>query len=127
MKNWEWPGDEATVLNLCDTPLGLEGTVAIGRMLSSHHCQAHDVQNHLSRCELTTAGGGLPNTDSLNLGDNISSEAVRDVGQQLCQMPQNKSITDLNLDGNSFTGEGIVVLAGFMHICPCLQYLHSCS
>ena len=110
-------------LDLSDNPLGLEGTVAIGRMLSSNHCQPGWV--FLSSCELTTAGGGLPNTDSLNLGDNISGEAVRDVGQQLCQMPQNNNITWLDLDGNSFTGEGIQILTGFLHICPCLIYLSS--
>ena len=110
-------------LDLSDNPLGLEGTVAIGRMLSSNHCQPGSVD--LFSCELTIAGGGLPNTDSLNLGDNISGEAVRDVGQQLCQMPQNNTITILVLDGNSFTGEGIHILAGFMHLCPCLSYLYS--
>ena len=110
-------------LDLTDNPLGLKGAIDIGRMLSSNHCQPQRV--FLSRCELTTAGGGLPNTDSLNLGDNISGEAVRDVGQQLCQMTQNNTITMLNLDGNSFTGEGIHILAGFMHICPSLKYLYS--
>ena len=111
-------------LDLSNNPLGLEGTISIGRMLSSKHCQPNYVQ--LSRCELTTAGGGLPNNASLNLGNNISGEAVRDVGQQLCQMPQNDSITWLTLDGNSFTGEGINILAGFMHLCPCLTFLCSC-
>ena len=101
-------------LNLSNNPLGLEGTVVIGRMLGSNHCQAFCV--FLFSCELTTAGGGLPNTDSLNLGDNISGEAVRDVGQQLCLMPQNNTITYLYLDGNSFTGEGIHILAGFLFI-----------
>ena len=113
----------ASKLDLSDNPLGLEGTVAIGRMLSSNHCQLQWVD--LSSCELTTAGGGLPNTDSLNLGDNISGEAVRDVRQQLCQMPQNNTITWLVLNGNSFTGEGVHILAGFLYICPCLQYLYS--
>ena len=108
-------------LDLSDNPLGLEGTVVIGKMLSSNHCQPGSVI--LSNCELTTAGGALPNTDSLNLGDNISGEAVRDVGQQICQMPQNN--TWLELDGNSFTGEGIHVLAGFLYLCPCLGYLSS--
>ena len=117
--------NDAYGLVLSDNPLGLEGTVAIGRMLSSNQYRPNGVR--LSSCELTTAGGGIPNTDSLNLGDNISSEGVRDVGKQLCKMPQNNNITFLNLDGNSFTGEGIVVLAGFMHICPCLEYLHSCN
>ena len=112
-------------LDLSDNQLGLEGTLAVGRMLSSSHCQAWGV--FLSRCKLTTDGGGLPNTDSLNVGINISGETVRDVGQQLCQMPQNNTIEYLVLDGNSFTGEGIHILAGFMHLCPCLQYLCSCD
>ena len=110
-------------LNLSGNPLGLEGTLAVGRMLSSSHCQLGMVD--LSRCKLTTDGGGLPNTVSLNVGINISGETVRDVGQQLCQMPQNNTITSLDLVGNSFTGEGINILAGFMHLCPCLENLYS--
>ena len=110
-------------LDLGDNPLGLKGTLAVGKMFSSSHCQHWNF--HLSRCKLTTDGGGLPNTDSLNVGINISDETVRDVGQQLCQMPQNKIITILVLDGNSFTGEGIHILAGFMHLCSCLKYLYS--
>ena len=110
-------------LDLSDNPLGLEGTVAIGRMLSNNHCQFRSL--NLSSCELTTAEGGILNTDSLNLGDNISGESVRDVGQQLCQMPQNNTITWLHLDGNSFTGEDIQILAGFLYICPCLNILYS--
>ena len=110
-------------LVLSDNPLGLEGTLTVGRMLSSSHCQPISVD--LSRCKLTTDGGGLPNTDSLNVGINISGETVRDVGQQLCQMPQTNTITCLVLNGNSFTGEGIHILAGFMHLCPCLKYLSS--
>ena len=110
-------------LILSDNPLGLKGTRAIGRMLSSSHYQPGRV--YLSRCKLTTAGGGLPNTDSLNVGINISGETVlvRDVGQQLCQMPQNNTITTLALDGNSFAGEGIHILAGLVHLCPCLKIL----
>ena len=123
----EFDPDKEDKINLSDNPLGLEGTVAIGRMLSSNYCQSKWVD--LSRCELTTAGGGLPNTDSLNLGDNITGEVVkiRDVGQQLCQMPHNNTITWLELDGNGFTGEGIHILAGFMCLCPCLEYLSSCN
>ena len=99
-------------LHLTKNALGLEGTLAVGRMLSSNHCQVCDL--HLMECELTTAGGGLPNTDSLNVGSNISSEIVR---QQLCQMPQNNTVTELILSGNTFTGNGIHVLAGFMCLC----------
>ena len=32
-------------------------------------------------------------------------------------MPQSSTIAWLNLGGNSFTGEGIHILAGFMHLC----------
>ena len=112
-------------LDLSDNPLGLEGTLAVGGMLSSSHCQPGIV--NLFRCKLTTDGGGLPNTDSLNVGINISGETVRDVGLQLCQMPQNNTITMLFLDGNSFAGEDIHILAGFMHLCSCLKHLFSCD
>ena len=107
-------------LVLNDNLLGLEGALAVGRMLSSDYCQLTDL--HLSGCKLTTAGGGLPNTDPLNVDNNIFSESVRDVGQQLCQMPQNNLITKLKLDGNSFTGNSINILAAFMYLCPGLEY-----
>ena len=112
------PQDE---LILDDNLLGLEGVLAVGRMLSSNQCQLEVLQ--LSRCRLTTAGGGLPNTDPLNLGYNISNESVRNVGQQLCQMPQNNTISMLDLDGNSFTGNNINILVAFMYLCPGLEWL----
>ena len=97
-------------LYLSDNPLGLEGSLAVGRIISSSHCQVD-----LSRCELTTAGINLSCTGSLNT---TSSVAVRDIGQQLCQMPQSGTILILELSGNSFTGEGIHILASFIHLCP---------
>lgn len=105
-------------ISVADNMVGLEGTVAVGRMLSSSCCQL--VQVILSRCELTTARESVPNTDDLNLGNTVVLEAIRDVGQQLCQMDQSSTITNINLDGNSFTGVGIHILAGFIHLCPCL-------
>ena len=108
-----------STLDLCHNPLGLEGTRAVGRILSSTCSQLLDAI--LCRCELT-AGGGPPNADSLNLDNTISCETV---GQQLCQMPQSSTITKLELDCNSFTGEGIHILAGFMHLCPCLNHLYT--
>ena len=101
-----------STFDLSGNPLGLEGAMAVGRMLSSSHCKLRCVE--LSRCDLTTAGGGLPSTDS------ISCEAV---GRQLCQMPQTSTIRWLDLDRNSFTGDGIHILAGFMHLCPGLSSL----
>ena len=117
-------------LNLSENPLGLEGTVAVCRMLCSSHChQLHSI--NLSSCELTTTQGGLPttavdcppNTDTLN-PMHISCKTV---GQKLCQMPQNSHITWLELNDNSFTGEGIHVLAGFMYLCLCLENLYTCD
>ena len=104
-------------LNLSGNPLGLEGTIAIGRMLSSSHYNLCHV--YLSRCDLTAAGSDLPSTDSI-----ISCEAV---GRQLYQMPQSSTISWLDLDHNSFTGDGIHILAGFMHLCPGLWYLETCD
>ena len=105
-------------LYLRNNALGLEGAKTVGRMLSNNHCQLRCLD--LSECELTTAGGVLPKTDSLNLDSNISSETVR---QQLCQMPQNNTITELILNGNTFTGNGIHILAGFMCLCLNLDNL----
>ena len=102
------------VLYLSGNPLELEGTLTVGRMLSSSHCKLQDF--HLSRCDLTTAGGGIPSADS------ISCEAV---GRQLCQMPQTSITSCLYLDHNSFTGDGIHILAGFMHLCPRLRFLNT--
>ena len=65
-------------INLSDNMIGLEGTAAVGRMLSSSHCQL--VQVILSRCELTTSRDIVLNTDVNNLDD---AKAIRDVGQQL--------------------------------------------
>ena len=111
----ELKAEDLYKLDLNDNPLGLEGTIVVGRMLSSGHCKSFSV--NLSRCDLTTAGGGLPSTDS------ISCEAV---GRQLCQMmPQTSTIRWLHLDHNSFTGDGIHILAGFMHLCPCLLSLYT--
>ena len=110
-------------LVFADNPLGIEGAIPVSKTLNSRQC--HSLMVDLSRCKLTTDGGGLPNTGSLNAGINISGETVRDVGQQLCQMPQNNTIRLLVLDCNSFTGEGIHILAGFMHLCPCLEHLFS--
>ena len=114
-------------LVLDDNLLGLEGAFAVCRMLSSNQCQL--IELYLSMCKLTTARGGLPNTYPLNVGNNIHvySESVRDVGQQLCQMSQNNTISMLDLDGNSFTSNSIKVLAAFMYLCPGLQSLHTCN
>ena len=96
-------------LDLSNNPLGLEGVTPVGIMLHSNHCKTDYVD--LSRCKLTTSGGDLTNTNSLK------------VGQQLCLLPYNCTVGVLYLDGNSFTGEGVHILAGLMHLCRSLKYL----
>ena len=102
-------------LDLSGNPLGLEGTIIFGRILSSTHCSIARMVK-LSGCDLITTRGGLPSTDS---------KSCEGVGRQLCQMPQTSTIRSLHLDHNSFTGDGIQILAGFMHLCPGLRNLYT--
>jgi hypothetical protein len=92
------------VLYLSDNPLGLKGSIAIARIISSIHYQSLS-RIELSRCGLTIAEINPSSTESLY--DTISSVAERDIGQQFCQMPQSSTISLLDLSGNSFTGESI--------------------
>ena len=114
-------------LFLNDNHLGLEGAMAVGRILCSQYCQFENL--HLSNCKLTSAEASLPSTDPIKLGNNTSNEVARDAGQQLCQSltPQNNTITFLGLDGNSFMGNGIHILVAFIYLCPCLKYLSTCN
>jgi hypothetical protein len=109
-------------LLLSDNPLGLEGSIAVARIISSSHCQSLS-QIHLSRCGLTIAEINPSSTESLC--DTISSVAERDIGQQLCHIPQSSTTSVLVLNGNSFTGEGIHILAGFIHLYPCMKCLYT--
>ena len=108
-------------LYFSDNPLGLEGSIAFARIISSSHCQLMRVK--LSRCELTTGAINPSGTESLNTRDLSSVAEIDTTGQQLCQMPQSSTIPILQLNGNRFKGEGIHILAGFIHLCPCMKLL----
>ena len=95
-------------LLLGDNPLGTKEAFIIGLMLSM--CRYEFTTLDLSRCQLTKSE---PSNDSSKLA----------IGQQLCQLPQTDILIDLTLDGNRFTGNGIYILAGFMHLCRCLRFL----
>ena len=110
-------------LYLSDNPLGLEGSIAVARIISSSHSQLMDVD--LSRCELTTAIINPSGTESLNTRDLSSVAEIDTIGQQLRQMPQSSTISTLGLSGNRFKREGIHILAGFIHLCPCMRLLNT--
>ena len=103
-------------LHLGDSHLGPKEAYFIGVMLSN--CTHKFATLNLSRCQLTrTETSNDPRKFHSNTSDVIK------IGQQLCQLPQTDILVDLNLDGNSFTVQGIHILAGFMHLCPCLKLL----
>lgn len=97
-------------LYLDQNPLGIEGVLAIGKMLSSSYCQLSRLS--LSECQLTT---------TTNLGGDVTEELVESVGKQLCKMQPNETITKLFVEGNTFTGKGIYILAGLFHLCPSIE------
>ena len=111
-------------LFLDDNQLGQKGTIEVCKMLVCSRCRFATI--HLRRCtlcRLTTAGYASSNTDSVSLSNSVSCESI---GQQLCQMPKKYSIRCLCLDGNNFSGDGIHILIGIMHICTQLVDLN-CS
>ena len=91
-------------LRLNGNPFQSEGTLVIGKMLSSTNCCQF---LNLSKCQLAEG----------------KSDITRNIGQQLCQLPQNDTIQQLILDENCFTGECIHVLVGFIHLCPNMRFL----
>ena len=106
-----------TQLDLEDNPLGLEGVIAIGKMLGNEELW----KLNLSRCQLATIFE--ESVVSLNPNDDIYNVMVRDVGEQLCELPQSSTLKWLYLDGNVLTGGGTYIIAGFMSLCPHLTHL----
>ena len=90
--------DHRVELWLDDNPIGLEGTPAIGRLLSNDRSQIGAI--------------------GLN-----SLYDKKTVGQTLYELPQNDTIQSLYLDDNNFTADGIHILAGLIYLCPYLQNL----
>ena len=105
-------------LDFDNNPLGLEGVIAVSKMISKSSCHLRNLC--LSTCQLTEF------EDSSNSCVNhVTSMTVDDIGQQLCQLSQNRTITRLALSGNNFNGEKIHILSGFIYLCPQLKYLYS--
>ena len=113
-----------STLKLTNNPLGLEGVIAVVKMLST--CSNHFIGTdhvlyiNLSGCQLTTAGGIATNPDFDN------AVGLR---QFICnrQLKAACRIGELVIDNINFSGEGIHVLASFMYACPCVERLHCSS
>ena len=100
-------------LDLNDNPIGIEGVVTTGEVLCN--CDQRNV--NLRRCHLTTVMENINNSDT-----------IKHVGRQLGQMLESTCIIQsLLLDGNSFTGERIYILAGFVRLCASLLVLSCCD
>ena len=106
-------------LKLNNNPLGLNGVLNIGKLLSTNCCNIHLL--NLSKCELTTPNTFLPQQDGFY--STKISEEIRNVGKQLFQLPQNRIITTLCLKENDFSCERIYILSGLMYLCPSLKVL----
>ena len=106
--------EETNMLDLSNNPLGIVGAVAVCKILSSYNFQLEDA--YLSNCQLTSVNGFKGNADR---------ESISVIGQQLYQLVQNDTLMYLDLRNNTFTGEGIEVLAAFMYLCPCVEDLRT--
>ena len=106
-------------LDLSENSLHLEGAEAVVRLLSNEHFLAEFVE--LGSCELTTAEDDSTNSISPHSGESsMTCTGFREwvYGREI----KADGVEILNLVDN-FSGEGIHVLAGFMHLCPHLRRL----
>ena len=98
-------------VSLANNPLGVEGFLAVVKLLSGDHFWAYTID--LSGCQLTTAGGS------------VTFPNAKTVRQLICSQQLQTNATKLLLiDSNNFTGEGIHILAAFMYVCPSLERLY---
>lgn len=112
--------EETNNLDLSNNPLGISGAVAVCKILSSYNFELEVV--NLSNCQLASESGNLLTASCMS---SVNREGIRVMGQQLCRLIQNDTIRYLDLRNNTFTGEGIQLLAAFMYLCPCLEDLRT--
>ena len=101
-----------THLGLSDNPLGSEAVVSIWEMLKSDHCQLEVLE--LSRC--------LLGQRSTNIQDGFAGVIFRNND---FQTSQNGTLRILSLNGNQFSEDSTLILAGFMFLCQQLKWLLS--
>ena len=110
-----------TNLYLDGNPLCLEEAVALIRTLSSEHFRIQAPFLDLMGCSLTTVGGSIIPTVSTspNISESITCVGIR--GWICSNGIKANNIIELNLSDNSFTGDSIHLLDGFMNLCPQLS------
>ena len=99
-------------LHLSDNPLGSEAVTVIWNLLKSDHCQLKVLE--LSRCLLGQCSTEIPHSFSRMIMEN-----------KALQISQNRNLQVLTVNGNCFSGESILILAGFIFLCQALAGLSS--
>ena len=100
-----------SMFDLGDNPLGYEGLIEIGKMLSDKN---YDFFTGISL-------NNFQLTNLLTCNEDTSRKIQ--IVQQLYQMRPNLTVSRLFLDNNRFTGDSINILVGFMCFCQYLELL----
>ena len=98
-------------LHLDENPLGMEALLSISQLLSNTHCLLSELS--LINCRLS---------ESISHDTSITANFIY---QHLLQMSQHSGLSQLKLDWNNFTEDGLQILTGFIHFCPYLKFLSS--
>ena len=98
-------------LHLDENSLGMEALLSIGQLLSNTHCLLSELS--LTDCRLS---------ESISHDTSITANFIC---QHLLQMSQHSGLSQLKLDWNNFTEDGLQILMGFIHFCPYLKFLSS--
>ena len=115
---------QSVSIDLSDNPIGLNGVIAIGHMISKNQISAI----FLNRCQLTcSTTSPLIEVQSSNNNFYQTCNSVSSIGWQLFTIQPSSTLTELDLCGNDLSGKSIDILAGFMHLCPLLYDLRCTS
>ena len=110
---------QSVSIGLSNNPIGQDGVIAIGYMISNNYISAL----YMDGCQLTcnTTPDHLIEVLSFNNDIGQSCTTVSSIGSQLSTLQPSSTLTVLDLSRNYFSGKNIDILAGFMHLCPFLS------
>ena len=110
----------AVHLNLSDNPIGLEGIIALGKILLSNNNCISAIS--LECCQLTSSISSTPTVECQSI-NSLPCVSVNSITSQLCTIMPSFSIARLCVNGNAFNGKKVDILAGLMKLCPLLSEL----